>query len=279
MKKEEIDEFMEDKFKKIARYFHKAIENFETEDILNFRKAIKKLKVFLHLINMESGDGFSYRITKRMKTIYGYLGIIQNLQLQLKQTDEFVKNSSADIPVQYVQMVEKELAFWKKNVRDFLDAGYDFYNDKTEILATLPGKLTKKSILKFIRYTLFELQSLSGNSDDYILESTRKFIEDIYYNYEIIKPFISNQQNNLFNKTVLEECLNLFGNFREKCIAVALLQTIHPDESEKKLLKYMENDWLQEKKNLKDQLSVKLDSMHIKTNNLSAFAYADLLNE
>lgn len=279
MKKEEIDEFMEEKFKKITRYFHKANENFEMEDIRNFRKAIKKLKVFLRLINMESGDGFSYRITKRMKTIYGYLGIIQNLQLQLKQIDEFVKNCSADIPVHYVEMVEKELAFWKKNARDFLDADYDFYNDKTEILAALPVKLTKKAILKFIHYTLFELQSLSGNSDDYILESTRKFIEDIYYNYEIIKPFISDQQNYLFDKTVLKECLNLFDDFRRKCIAVALLQTINPDESEKKLIKNMEIDWLQEKKNLKDQLSAKLDSLHFKTKNLSAFAYADLLNE
>jgi hypothetical protein len=41
----------------------------------------------------------------------------------------------------------------------------------------------------------------------------------------------------------------------------------------------MENDWLREKKELKNQLAVKLDSMHIEANNLDAFAFADSLNE
>ena len=93
MKKEEIDEFIEDRFKKIDKHFHKAIANFKIEDVLEFRSEIKKLKVFLHLLNMESEDGLSYRITKRMKTIYGYFGVIQNLQLQLKMMNEYVKKS------------------------------------------------------------------------------------------------------------------------------------------------------------------------------------------
>ena len=41
----------------------------------------------------------------------------------------------------------------------------------------------------------------------------------------------------------------------------------------------MENDWLLEKKELKNQLSVKLDSMNIKANSLSEFAFEDSLSE
>ncbi len=279
MKKEEIDAFIEDKFKKIARYFHKAVDNFETEDINDFRSEIKKLKVFLHLLNMESGDGFSYRITKRMKTVYGYLGVIQNLQLQLKNTNEYVKKVSGNMPVRYVNMLERELEFWKKASKDFIDADYDFFNDKKEILAALPDKLTKKSIHKFIHYTLYELQLISGHSDDYSLDSARKFMEDIHYNYALIKPFITEQQTNLFDEKEMDECLKLSGDFRDKCMAIALLQTFDADESEKQLLKEMENDWLHEKKELKNQLSVKLDSMHLKANSLGEFAFEDSFNE
>ncbi|HEY5370591.1 MAG TPA: hypothetical protein VIJ75_16520 [Hanamia sp.] len=282
MKKEEIDEFIEDKFKKIARHFRKAIDTFETEDILEFRSEIKKLKVFLHLLNMESEDGLSYRITKRMKTIYGYFGVIQNLQLQLKMMSEYVKKSSGNLPARYVNMLERELEFWKKISKDFIVADYDFFNDKKEIIAAFPDKLTKKSIHKFIHYTLYELQTISGHLDDYSLDNARKFMEDIYYNYAFIKPFITEQQTNLFDEKAIDECLKLFSDFRDKCGALVLLQTFGIDEldkSEKQLLKEIENDWLHEKKELKNQLSAKLDSLHIKANNLSEFAFEDALSE
>jgi hypothetical protein len=282
MKKEEIDEFVEDAFKKIDKHFHKAIDNFETEHIRKFRTEIKKLKVFLHLLNMESGNGFSFRITKRLKTIYGYLGIIQNFQQQLKKTNEYVKKSASNIPVCYVNMLEKELEYWKKLSKDFVDASYDFSNDEKEIITTLPDKLTKKSIQKFIHYTLYELQEISGHLSDDSLDNARKFMEDIYYNYALIKPFITPQQTSLFDEKVVGECLELFNNYRDKCMALALLQTFGVEalnEHEKQLLKQMENDWLREKKELKNQLAVKLDSMHIEANNLDAFAFADSLNE
>jgi hypothetical protein len=54
MKRNEIVGFIEDKFKKIARQFQKVIVNFEPEDIYQFRAVIKKLKVFFHLLSMES---------------------------------------------------------------------------------------------------------------------------------------------------------------------------------------------------------------------------------
>jgi hypothetical protein len=279
MKKEEIDEIIDDKFKKITRHFRKAIDTFETEDIREFRSEIKKLKVFLHLLNMEAEDGLSYRITKRMKTIYGYFGIIQNFQKQLKKTNEYVKKSSGNIPVRYVNMLERELEFWKKISKDFMDADHDFFNDKKEIISTLPDKLTKRSIHKFIHYTLYELQVISGHLDDYSLDNARKFMEDIYYNYAFIKPFITEQQTNLFDEKVIDECLKLLGDFRDKCMAIVLLQTFSAEESEKQLLKDMENDWLLEKKELKNQLSAKLDSLHIKANSLSEFALEDSLIE
>jgi len=281
MKKEEIDELVDDCFKKINKYFHKAIIDFQSEDIHDFRLEIKKLKAFFHLINMESGDGFSCRITKRMKTIYGYFAIIQNLQFQLREIQECPKNCNAGIPKGYEKMLDAELQFWKKLSKDYIDPGYDFSSDKKEISTLFPDKLTQKSIRTFIHYTLYELQSISGHSDDYSLDSARKFIEDLYYNYRFINPYISEQQTKLFDEKVLGECLRLFVDFRDKCMMIALLQTFEAnklDDSEKQLLKEMENDWRYEKKELKNQLLTEFDSLQIKVINLNAFAFEDILH-
>lgn len=279
MEKEEIDRFIEDRFNGIAMHFCKAFDNFEMEPIRQFRTEIKKLKAFFHLLNMESDDGFAYRITKRMKTIYGYLGVIRNFQLQLKKTKDFLTKNDGNFPTHYINMLERELEFWKKTSKDFLYEGYDFFDDKKEILTTLPDKLSEKSIRKFIHYTLYELQLISGHSDDYSLDSGRKFMEDIYYNYALIKPFITKQQTSLFDEKEMDECMKLSCYFRDKCIAIALLQTFKADESEEQFLKQMENNWLNEKIEMKNQLSAKLDSMDIKANNLNEYAFAGRLND
>ncbi len=282
MKKGEIEGFIEDGFKRIVKHFHKAIVDFGAEDIRQFRTEIKKLKVFLHLLCMESDEGFTYRITKRMKTIYGYFGVIQNLQQQLKKTNEYLQKYPGKIPVHYLTMLERELQFREKVSRDFIDEGYDFLNDKKEILSVIPGKLTQESIRKFIHYTLFELQSISGNSDDYSLDSARKFMEDIYYNYAFFKPFITENPPGLFNEKVIGECLGVFYDFRDKCKELALVQTFNAEEldgPEKQLLKEMENDWLFEKNELKKQLTAKLDSMDIKVNQLREYAFTDSIDE
>ena len=271
MQKEEISEFIEDSFKKIAKHFRKAIHDFEMEDIRQFRAEIKKLKVFLHLLNMESSDGFSFRITKRMKTIYGYFGIIQNLE-QLKKTNKSVNN----LPAFYPNILERELEYWEKFSKDFIDPYYDFISDKKEILTSLPDSLTKKSIHKFIHYTLYELSLISNRLDDVALDNFRKFMEDIYYNYALIKPYLTEQQTNLFNENEVRHCLDLFNNYRDECITLALLETLTAselDDKGKRILKKIENDRLLEKKEIKNQLSTKLDSMHITANNLNKFAF------
>lgn len=282
MKKNEIDEFIESRFKKIEKYFHKCIISFDTESICEFRIEIKRLKVFLHLISMEPDDELVCRITKRMKTLYGYFGIIRNLGMQLSETKKYVQRPAHNAPVCYINILEKELQYWKNLSLDFIGVGYSFDNDKQEIMAVLPDKLNKKSIKKFIHYTVYELNTLSGRADDEALDSTRKFMEDIYYNYEIISPFFADQQNKIFNKKAVEECLKLFDDFRYKCMSLVLLQSFVTDglsESENQLLKAMENEWLNEKKNIKNKLIATLDSMNIKALRLNNFAIGGVDNE
>ncbi len=171
MKKEEMDEFIKSSFKKISKYFYKAVDNFDDEDICKFRSEIRKLKVFLHLVSMESKDGLSCNITRKMRIIYGYMGIIQNFHLQLKKASDYEKKSSKHISLFYVDMLEKELEYWKKLNKNYIDSDYNFLNDEYEILASLPGQLTRNSIIKFINYTLFQLKAMSGRNDDESLDN------------------------------------------------------------------------------------------------------------
>ncbi|MEO6843824.1 MAG: hypothetical protein ABI184_01555 [Ginsengibacter sp.] len=272
MRKEELDEFIKSSFKKIKEYFHKAIEHFEAEDIRKFRIEIRKLKVFLRLISMESEDGLSCNITRKMRVIYGYLGIIQNFHLQLDEASGYLKKSSKHIPVFYVKTLEKEFKYWKSLSSEYIDPDYDFFNDEYEILATLPGQLTNKSITSFINYTLYEIGEISGRQGEEALDNARKFIEDIYYNLPVLKPFLTKQQSILFDEKELGEWLSLFINLRVKRKIVVLLQTFSTDaleQHEKQLIKQMENEWLREKKEINEQLTCKLDAMHIRDNHLN----------
>lgn len=272
MTKEEINEFIEDRFRKLNKHFRKAIHNFDAECIRLFRSEIRKLKVFLHLLSMESEDGLSYRITKKMRTIYGYFGVLQNFHLQLKEAIEYVGKSSKPAPVLYEKMLEKELEYWKKLHKDFIDPDYDFLLDKIEITDNLPAGLSKWSIESFVDYTLYEIGEMSAHQDEETMNNVRKFLEDIYYNLPLIKPFLTKQQNAWINEGKISECLSLFGNFQDKCTAIALLQTFTKDAldtQQKQLLKPMENDWLHEKKELIGRLAAKLESMHISAGNLN----------
>ena len=272
MKQEEIDKFIHYRFNRIGKYFHKAMDNFDPGYIRDFRFEIKKLKVFLHLANMESEEGISYRISKKMKTIYGYLGIIQNYQDQLKTTNEFISKYEMHLPVFYIHMLQKELKYWKKTSKNFIEPEYDFINDEVEILSVLPIQISKKSILNFIDYTFYEIEKTPQHHDDESLNNLRKFMEDIYYNLPFIRTYLTPQQRSLFNEKAVFEFLTLYRIFRDKCTTISLLETLRPEALEEKeifFIQQMEMEWKQEKEELKSKLISKLGAMKLKDININ----------
>jgi hypothetical protein len=271
MKQEEMNQFIRNRFKNINESFHKAIENFEVEDICKFRNEIRKLKVFLHLVSMESEDGLSCQITRRMRIIYGYLGIIQNFHLQLEEASEYVRKSP-ELQGFYLEILEKQFESWKNLSKEYVDSDYNFEPDENEILSMLPDKLTDKSIISFINYLLYEISETSSHQDDEALNTVRKFMEDIYYNLPFFRPFVANQQKALFEEKELRECLNLFEDYdhkRTNAVLLKMLDTDDMDEQEKQIIKQMEKQWLLEKGKIKMQLAAKLNSMHIRNNHLN----------
>ena len=77
------------------------------ESIHEFRTEIKKLRAFLRLLNVEAGDDSRLKISKEMKTFYGYAGTIRNLQLQLKNMYAFAGDPQYTVTGTYIVYLKK----------------------------------------------------------------------------------------------------------------------------------------------------------------------------
>ena len=99
------------------------------ESIHEFRTEIKKLRAFLRLLNVEIDDD-RLKISKKMKTFYGYAGTIRNLQLQLKNMYAYTGNPQYTVSETYIEYLKKIIEKWKANAIEFMEPKNNFYNDE-----------------------------------------------------------------------------------------------------------------------------------------------------
>jgi hypothetical protein len=250
MKKDEISTVVKNSFKKINRLFHKIVIDFETGDIQEFRVEIKKLRAFFHLLDVEGT--IQFKITGKMKTFYGYIGIIRNIQLHMEKIKGYCENSTDNVPASYMTKLEKELEYWKKSTKEFMDFHNNFYNDEDKILAGLPHKLRKTSVKKFVHYIAYELRKSLQHSDDETLHSIRKLLEDLVFNWASVQPYFVPLSAGLSRKDQIESLIEMIGIFRDKCIEVTLLQTYYEDlpEHDKIVLQNIIHGWNIQKQEL-----------------------------
>jgi hypothetical protein len=270
MKKDEINTVIKNSFKKIDKLFHKVIFDFETENIQQFRMEIKKLRAFFHLLDMEARGAIPFKITRKMKTFYGYIGIIRNIQLHLKKITSYCEYSTENVPVSYATTLEKELEYWKKNTREFMDFHNNFYNDEDKIIEGLPDKLRKSSIKKFVHHIADELQKLLVHSADETLHSIRKLLEDIVYNWASVQPYFIPLSAGLSREEEIESLIEMLGTFRDKCIDVTLLQTYYEDSPEhgEIVLQNIIHTWKVQKQELRQIIFDWLDLIQLRPGNI-----------
>ena len=277
MKKNEIDEVITSHFKKIDKLFPEIITGFKIEDIHKFRTEIKKLRAFLHLVNMEVDVGLEIKITKKMKTFYGYIGIIRNLQLHLKNINSYFENSIDKIPKAYTATIEKEIKYWKENTKEFIDFHNNFPNDEEKITSELPDKLRKQSIKKFIQYMVYELHNkLIRLNDDETLHSIRKLLKDILYNWTYVQHYIAPLSSGLSQEEEIGSFIEMLGAFCDKCSGLTLIQKYNNDsaeDEEKIVLEKIIQTWSTEKQELKEIICSKLELLPIKPMIASSFSY------
>ncbi|KAA9041105.1 CHAD domain-containing protein [Ginsengibacter hankyongi] len=279
MKNDEIQPVIKQHFKIIDKLFHRIIIDFDVDDILEFRVEIKKLRSFLHLVNMQFTNGYEFRITKKLKTFYGYAGIIRNLQLHLKNIRSFCDEVTVSIPESYLTKIDREIQYWKVNAKSFMNSDNNFYNDEEIMLSELPDKITKSSIKKLLQYTFYELNVLvKHQDDDEVLHSIRKFLQDVAYNLPAIHYFSISVPEALGQEKNILSCIEQLEIFRDKCIDLVLLKTYYDDSftvDEKKFLQKIEHQWQKEKQELKIKIYSCLKTLQLTQGNISSF----MLNE
>jgi CHAD domain-containing protein len=265
MKKEEIIEYVQESFKKIHKLSGNIIKDFDEEEIHEFRKEIKRVRAFLRLLSVDKAEEDKQKITKKLKTFYGYVGIIRNLQLQQKNISEQFKSTSDKFPDAYFKTLIKEMENWEGTTREYMDIEKDFYNDEEKTLEQLPEKITKSVIVRFINHEISELMSLAmSESTDDNIHSIRKILKDLQYNWEFIKKYNLLLPLHLGDEKEIKSFTDLLGDFHDKVVSLGLLHSYNTFSAvvgEKFILSSIEDTWEKEKKEFKATILEKLDSI------------------
>jgi hypothetical protein len=267
MKKNEIHAVVADHFNHLDKLLPAVLSRFDENDILNFRKEVKRLKSFLHLLEMEAVLNQPLLLPHRLKSFYGYVGIIRNLQLQFIKLSPYFKNPGTTSEFSYLKKIKEDIVYWKNNARQMMGSNPDLYREKISLLENLPGKLRSGTTKKFIRYISYEIQLLLGRSrDDEALHNIRKFLQDGYNNFHYIKEYASEMPAGLDEREEMNSFIEQLTLFQDKCIAVTMLETWYNDSADKEKLP-LENilqEWKIQKQQLKDGINYRLQQIPVK---------------
>lgn len=263
MKKKEIAEVVKDSFKTLEKLRHKILEEFDQDDIHDFRVEVKKLRAFLRLVNIKKDDDEPI-IPKLLKTFYGYIGIIRNIHLLRHHLFKYVTDHSVEKPKAFLQLIEKEEDYWKKEASELMKDD-NFRDVKEKILKALPGKLEKPRIKEFVENKLTVLKELLEDlSDDNQIHSIRKVFKDILYTWCFIKHY-ADLPKILSEEDTLKSLSSVLGDFMDKSIEIAFLQPSCLDKiktkKEKLMLLDLQKQWDIEKHILKEEFTPILNSL------------------
>ena len=196
-------------------------------------------------------------IPKQLKTFYGYVGIIRNIQLHRHNIFKYITNYKIEEPKEYIQILNEEKGYWEKEAAELI-IDNSFKDNEDEILKQLPQKLEKSTIKKFVEKKLDELkEQLNNIKDDNAIHTVRKILKDILYiwgfiNHDDLPKPISKEED-------LKLLTTQFGDFRDKCIQLEFLSDEYLnkvlDENEKHILLKMKEQLLREKQIMIEQFS------------------------
>lgn len=181
------------------------------------------------MLDMEAGGNTHFKITSKMKTFYGYTGIIRNLHLLLQIINTRFDCSTDKYLMSFTGKLEKEINYWEKNTKEYVDQHKNFQMDEDKILAILPKQLRRSSIKKFVAYLGYEIQTYLTRFDDEKLNSIRKLLEDILFNWEYVKPYADILPEGLRKQNEIHSLIYTLLDFRDKCAAYTILDTYYND--------------------------------------------------
>lgn len=264
MKQKEIAETVEGLFKKINKLLHKIITKFNARDIHNFREEVKRLGAFLHMVYMDYSDEKPV-LPGPLKTFYGYIGIIRNIELQERWLFEYIVKCNADKPQEYADMLAIEKNYWQQQANILMGTN-SFDEVKKEIIKLLPQKIDKGRIKNFVKIKLKALATqVDDFKDDSDVHPAWKTLKDILY----ISPYIQDKSvlpQVIFVEEDLESITSTLENFLNLSASLAFMRPEYidkvQDKNERKVLVEFQNFLLFEKTRLTKAILPMFNVLH-----------------
>ena len=247
--------FVEERFKAIHQLSHKIVKEFNADDIHKFRLEVKNLRAFLRLLDEEKEINKPL-IPKQLKTFYGYVAIIRNIQLHRHNLFKYITDYAIELPETYIQIIDDEKKYWEREATDLM-ADNSFEENENEIIKQLPDNLQKSTAKKFVEKKLHELkEQLKDVKDDKAIHTMRKILKDILYTWDFID--IDDLPETISKKEDLKRITALLGDFRDECIQIEFLSDEYlskiTDNTEKITLIQMKEQFMRQKKIILQQL-------------------------
>ena len=266
MKEDKIQETVKESFKIINKSSAKIVEDFNSDSIHDFRVEFKTLRAFLRLLSVENNDKSAMH-TKKMKTFYGYAGIIRSLQLQQQMVENHCREKQLSLPLSYFSLLQMEAQNWKKELIDLME-GNNFHDDENSIAKNLPNKLTKTSIKQFVvdKVTDIKLQMTHLHNEE-SLHNIRKLLKDLMYAWPYINALVLLPEF-INNKQSLKTLTTIIGDFNDIRMQLIFLGSAYldkiKDKKEKNLLNTQIKDSLHNKSKIKNEIMAKLKLIDFK---------------
>ena len=259
MNEKEISKIVEERFKKINKSTHKILDDFNEDDIHDFRVEVKKLRAFLRLLDIKK-DGKTL-IPKLLKTFYGYVGIARDIQLHKHSLFKYITGQNIDAPEAYINILDDEENYWKEKAEALMKDN-NFHDVKEEILIELPHKLNKSIIKKFTKKKLDKLkQQLKTPDDATALHTSRKILKDILYNYKYIQQ-IPDLPKSIAKENALKSLTKLLGDYMDRYVHIEFFRPEYldkiKDENEHCMLLKIKEIFTRKEESIKQQLLPRL---------------------
>lgn len=239
--------------------------HFEKDAVHELRVELKKLNAFLSLLRAEGGNKDALKFKKRLKALYGYVGIIRNIQLQQHYINSLLPVHVPAGITDYLNILHADLERWKKEMVKLMSEHTGLEDEKEIILKALPDKLSQHTLRKYVNLKADEIRTslILKTAEEQNLHALRKLLKEAQYNWEYIKseaerilPKGLNTYNNIHAVT------NLLGLYGEQCMSLDFLQPIYTDklrdETALELLKSARQQLEQRKKVLKNEFFILL---------------------
>jgi len=279
MKRKETIRIIRKKFEKLNRIYRSMIIHFDPEDIHDFRVEVKKLKAFLRLTGITgaaSGNASGkelarLRLPRKLRELYRITGNIRNLQLQQQHIRKACLTGGIEFPDHYLYVLSTGAAT-QVMLADYLVRGKkSFKKEERRIVANLPIRPGKKADERYLRMHTKKIGDLLTPlcPTDEVLHSIRKNLKDLQYTSTYTErynrqPGFLPQQSGYLPLTYPEigSFTSLLGDLQDLCIGIDLLQPAYINrgnsEKEKKILRDLRGQWLDEKSRKQEEIYVQL---------------------